>query len=253
MLLVERLHQHAFFDEVSKDGISIHVLLGIDLHTLPEDEPLMNERQFYICRVGYSLAHTLTWVEQLHQAVFFLSDSSRSKKQLDNGIQRSHHLIYNIENYLVRLQSIYDRLLQLVNSVFHICNAETTVSHVLIVNNLKVARTEIPKLLKIVRNTIKHKSEVRNEIIHRHSYSDTELEKMELLYMHTKETWNPKNKDITYERLCNYRTESMKNIVKQKKSEFELINSKLVEKLVPLFNALHVQYQIEKKRLDFIV
>jgi hypothetical protein len=213
----------------------------------------MNELQFYVTRVGFSLAHTLTWIEQLHQAVFFLSDFGYSKRQKVEGIQRSHHLIYNIENYLVRLQSVYDRLLQLTNTVFHICMSDELVTHALIVSNLKVARTKVPQKLKAVRNTIKHKSDDRNEIVHRHSYMEPELRKLELLYMHTEETWSVSDTTFPYKNLCYLRSQRTKQITKDKKAEFQSINEALVAALVPLFSALHEQYANEKERLRHVI
>ena len=126
---IQALHQHSFFTEVSREAVMIQRDLGIDPLAESDEGPLLDELQFYVTRVGYSLAHTLPWVEQLHQAVHFLSDFGYSKKLRTDGIQRSHHLIYNIENYLVRLQAVYDRLLQLTNAVFHICMSDELVNH----------------------------------------------------------------------------------------------------------------------------
>ncbi|UUZ76252.1 hypothetical protein LP414_33950 [Polaromonas sp. P1(28)-13] len=253
MLFIEELHQHAFFAEASAESVSVQRDLGLDPLVEDTNEPLMNELQFYVTRVGFSLAHTLTWIEQLHQAVHFLSDFGYSKRQKEEGIQRSHHLIYNVENYLVRLQSVYDRLLQLTNAVFHICMSDELVNHGLIVSNLKVSRTKVPQLLKVVRNTIKHKTDDRNEIVHRHSYMEPELRKLELLYMHTEETWGASDKKLPYKNLCYVRSQRMKKITMDKKTEFQSINKALVSALVPLFTALHEQYAKEKERLRHVI
>jgi Cthe_2314-like HEPN len=248
----ETLPQHPFFVEVSREAVQIQRDLDLNPLVEAENEPTLNELQFYITRVGYSLAHTLTWVDQLHQAVHFLSDFgySRLKK---GGIRRSQHLIYNVENYLVRLQSVYDRLLQLTNSVFHLCIAEGLINHSIIVSNLKVERTQVPKLLRAVRRTIKHKEDDRNDIVHRHSYADPELRRLELFYMHTEETWEPNERSIPYKNLCHVRSQRMKKIVAEKKVEFQSINASLVTALGPLFTEMHAQYKEEKTRLRYVV
>jgi hypothetical protein len=253
MLFIQELHQHAFFAEVSAESVAVQRELGLDPLAQDVNEPLMNELQFYITRVGFSLAHTLTWIEQLHQAVHFLSDFGYSKNQKEEGIQRSHHLIYNVENYLVRLQSVYDRLLQLTNAVFHICLSDELVNHSLIVSNLRVARTKIPQLLKAVRNTIKHKSDDRNGIVHRHSNMELELRKLELLYMHTEETWESSDRKFPYKNLCYVRSQRLRKVTMEKKIEFQSINKSLVSALVPLFAALHDQYTKEKDRLRHVI
>ena len=250
---IEALHQHVFFSESSREAVQIQHDLGLDPLDEKQDEPLLDELQFYITRVGYSLAHTLTWVEQLHQAVYFLSDFGYSKKLKEDGIRRSHHLIYNIENYLIRLQSVYDRLLQLTNAVFHLCMSDELVNHSLVVSNLKVARTNVPQLLKAVRNTIKHKADERNEIVHRHSYSEPEIRKIELLYMHSEHTWESNGKSLPYKNLCYVRSQRLKSVIAEKKEEFKAINTSLVSALDTLFTELHAQYNKEKARLRQIV
>lgn len=250
---IEKLHQHAFFSETSEEAIRIQQEVGLDPFDDGSVEPTFDELQFYITRVGYSLAHTLTWVEQLQQAVYFLSDFGYTQRMKDDGIRRSHHLIYNVENYLVRLQSVYDRLLQLTNAVFHICTSDELVNHRLIVSNLRMARTKVPGLLKAVKNTIKHKTEDRHEIVHRHSYMEPELRRVELLYMHTKETWEAGGNSIPYKNLCYIRSQRMKKIIEAKKIEFLSINASLVSALEPLFTELHAQYKREKERLRHVV
>lgn len=253
MIYIQELHEHEFFTEVWKESSAIQRALGIDPLSDGENIPLMDELQFYVVRVGFTLAHTLTWVEQLHQAIHFLSDFSYSKKQKDEGLQRHHHFIYNLENYLIRLQSVYDRLLQLVNNVFHICISDELINHSLIVSNLKVKRTAIPSLLKSVKNTIKDKAAERNQIIHRHSYVDQELRKLELLYKHTQETWPHDENEYSYSDLCHLRRRKMAEVIAKKKIEFQAVNEKLVAALVPLLNELHIQYNKEKKRLVEVI
>lgn len=250
---IQALHQHSFFTEVSREAVMIQRDLGIDPLAESDEGPLLDELQFYVTRVGYSLAHTLTWVEQLHQAVHFLSDFGYSKKLRTDGIQRSHHLIYNIENYLVRLQAVYDRLLQLTNAVFHICMSDELVNHSLIVSNLRVTRTKVPRLLKATRNTIKDKFDDRNDIVHRHSYMEPELRKIELLYMHTKESWESSGNRMPYKNLCFVRSQRMKQVTTAKKTEFEFINASLTAALHPLFTELHAQHTKQKERLRHVV
>jgi hypothetical protein len=185
---IESLKQHSFVQTVFKDAVTVYKETGIDLTADKKDEPTLDEHQFYVTRVGYGLSHTLTWIEQLHHAQIFLTQFNYERRTKEAGVNRFHHLIYNVENYLVRLQSVYDRLLQLTNDVFHICMSDKLVNHSLIVSNLRVSRTKIPTLLKAVRKTIEPKAEDRNEIIHRHSYSDPVLRRLELFYLQTEAT-----------------------------------------------------------------
>lgn len=77
----------------------------------------MDEYEFYIRSVAFSLSHTLRWCEQLDLAIELLSNFDYSKKYAS----KADHFIYNVENYYIKINSVYDRILQLTNSIFHIC------------------------------------------------------------------------------------------------------------------------------------
>ena len=111
------------FDDASKVWKKFNVEPGS--FEWPESAPLL-ESQFYVQRLGFHVSHALTWFKQLDLAIEFLSNYEYSKKQSSN---RADHLIYNVENYLIRLNSVYDRTLQLTNSTFHLCLGEDHVRH----------------------------------------------------------------------------------------------------------------------------
>jgi hypothetical protein len=242
------VHEHHFVQAILSESAGVGRASGFN-PLRDDDYPPLDELQFYIVRVGYAVAHTLTWVEQLHHAVLFIGNFGYGRQLRDAGVNRSHHLIFNVENYLVRLQSVYDRLLQLTNAVFHICMSDELVNHSLIVSNLHVARTKVPQLLKAVRKTIQGKAEDRNAIVHKHSYMDPKLRRLELLYMHTEETWRPERSEMTYRNLCHARSQQMREVTSAKKEEFRKINTALVAALLPLLTELHAQYETRKKRL----
>jgi hypothetical protein len=68
---MDTLKGHRFVSKVLDDGVAVQKSAGIDPLSEVEDSPLLNELQFYITRVGFGLAHTLTWLEQLHYAISF--------------------------------------------------------------------------------------------------------------------------------------------------------------------------------------
>lgn len=163
-------------------------------------------------------------------------------------MNKSHHLQYNVENYLIRIVSAYDRCLQLTNAVFHICMSDDLVNHSAIVSNLHVSRTGVPKLLKAVKTAIKGEEQERHRLIHRHSHMDPELRRIELFYMHTKESWGTGGK-YPYANLVHARGQLVKQFTARRKKEFETINAELVNALGPLFDGLLVEYRRQKDRL----
>ncbi|CAB3771185.1 Cthe_2314 family HEPN domain-containing protein [Paraburkholderia solisilvae] len=165
---------------------------------------------------------------------------------------RSDDLLYNVENYLIRIVSVYDGCLQLTNAVFHLCISDEMVGHGVIVKNLHVARTGVPRRLKMVKKVIKSEERERHAIIHRHSHMDPESERIERLYMHTKETWAA-NRKHPYSRLINARAHMVKAYTAKRRKEFGTINAGLVDALGPLFDDLLSEYRRQKGRLQKIV
>lgn len=157
------LHQHPLFEEAVQDSIAVQKALGLKLTDDFDEHTTLDELQFYITRVGFSLSHTLGWIQQLHQAVYFMTDFRYGKKATDAGVNKSHHLLYNVENYLIRMVSAYDRCLQLTNAVFHICMSDDLVSHSVIVSNLHVSRTRVPNLLKAIKKVLKDEEQERHK------------------------------------------------------------------------------------------
>jgi hypothetical protein len=251
-MILDDLRQHPLFNEAVQDSVAVQDALGLKLTVEFDENTTLDELQFYVTRVGFSLSQTLGWVQQLHQAVHFMMDFGYGQKAADAGVKRSHHLLYNVENYLIRIVSVYDRCLQLTNAVFHICMSDELVNHGAIVSNLHVARTNVPKLLKAVKTAIKDVEQERHKLIHRHSQMDPELRRIELLYMHTKETWGTDRK-YPYENLVHTRGQLVKKFTTRRKKEFEAINAELVNALGPLFDGLLVEYRRQKSRLTKLV
>jgi hypothetical protein len=117
-MTLDDLHQHPLFEEAVHDSIAVQKALGLKLTDEFDERTTLDELQFYVTRVGFSLSHTLGWIQQLHRAVHFMTDFRYGKKNTDAGVNKSHHLLYNVENYLIRMVSVYDRCLQLTNAVF---------------------------------------------------------------------------------------------------------------------------------------
>lgn len=224
------------FDGITVDRTGIYI---------PEEIEL-DEYQYYIHKVGFYMTHTIVWCKQLNLSIEFLSNFDYSKKI---SASRADHLIYNIENYLIRLNSAYDRVLQLVNAVFHLCISEENVGHSVIVSNYKVQhRPQIQSAIKRVQKYLKDYSQVRHTLIHKHSYMDVKLRKIELFYLNNLN--NFRKDDSLKKELKQYRANYLRDYIAEKKDEFSTINSGLFERLNNLFNLLLEEYERQKKILE---
>jgi hypothetical protein len=237
-----KLDDNDFLISVLKDGEVVFSDIKVERLAIeiPEDFEL-TECQYYIQKVGFYLVNTTSWCKQLDLAIELLSNFDYSRKET----KRTGHLIYNIENYLIRIKSVHDRLLQLVNAVFHLCINEANVNHGVIVSNYKVQhRPEILKAIKAVSKYLSEHEQIRHTLIHRHSLLDKDLKKIELFYMNNFEHIDDQAQVKAYKYV---RTEHLKRFLTDKKSEFRQINRDLYKLVNTLFIELKPEYDRQKK------
>ncbi|MBW2647716.1 MAG: hypothetical protein JRE23_16385 [Deltaproteobacteria bacterium] len=240
------LNDNKLVRAVLHDGRTAFEDLEVDAAAieLPSDIEL-NEYQYYVQKVGFYIVHTLTWCKQLDLAIEFLSNYDYSKKI---EASRADHLIYNLENYLIRLNSVYDRVLQVVNAVFHLCVNEENVGHSVIVSNYKVQhRPEIFAHIKAVKKFLQEYEQARHTLIHKHSWLDFKLRRIELFYLQDLE--GPPESDAWKGNLKTFRANYLRDYIAEKKAEFSKINEGLAELLDELLGALLDEYERQKHRL----
>ncbi|MGY8562700.1 Cthe_2314 family HEPN domain-containing protein [Paracidovorax citrulli] len=238
---------HTLFRVVTEDAqrlIAAHKQAGLD-----PDSVVIDEQEFYIHRVGHAFAHLLTWAEQLEDTLTYLSNYKYGAKSSGTGGGRAKHALYMVENYLIRLQSIYDRCLQLVNCVFNLCIEDSNVGHAVIVSNLKVARTNVPNLLKQVKRSIKPHEQHRHTIIHRNSYQEKDLDRLQLFYMFDRDTWQAIGSPGNFDDLEEVRKDLLRRTLAEKKKEFALTNEGLMKVLCALMDGLQPQYEKFKAQI----
>lgn len=237
-----RLEENVFMVSVLKDGEVAFSDIQVDILAteLPECIEL-TEYQYYVQKVGFYLVNTTSWCKQLDLAIELLSNFDYSKKEAS----RVDHLIYNVENYLIRIKSVYDRILQLVNAVFHLCINEASVNNGVIVSNYKVQhRPEILKAVKAINKYLGEHEKVRHTLIHRHSLIDKDLKKIELFYLSDFKHIADEDQVKVFKSI---RTEHLKMFLSDKKSEFREINKILYNLINTLFLELMPEYERQKK------
>ena len=233
------IETHEFLKELFKDATQF---LGdkefeITDVELPESVDL-DELQYYIHNVGFYTIYLIKWCKQLEIGVDLLSNFDYKTKSEYNRVD---HLSYNIENYIIRFQSVSDRLLQVINSVFHLTIDEANVSNNIVMTNLKVARTSIPSKFSPIKKYLKKFYDDRNTIVHRHSYLEKELRTLELFY-------HENNADVD-ERIKYFRSRKLKEYIKAKKERFDKYNQDLFKLLPDLFDDLLNEYRKQRDKL----
>jgi hypothetical protein len=194
------------------------------------------------------LAHVLTICQQLEHSALYFSSFSPTQKMKKAGITRQGHLLYCIENYIVRTQSMYDRLLRLIDRVFEIYNPSHMISHQLIISNSHVRNTSIPNKLEKLRKVIKTYYYDRNAIVHERQFLEDDIRELEC-YTILSTSEGPLKGHIDLIDEANYLA---KQIVKNKTKEFSKVNHDSFVILGDIFNDLKKAYEFKRNLLELV-
>lgn len=242
----EKFKENSFIKQMFDDGFEISKGRKIDIFSIEfEEGPEFSEYEFYIHNVSFYTSNLLMLFRQLEFAIEFLTNYNYSKQIQANRID---HLTYNVENYIIRISSVLDRILQVINSVFHLCIDETMVNERIILKNLKVKRTDTPKYYNKLKSIINSYAGDRNTIVHRHSYLHDELKKLSILYDNYL-TQDLRENQETNKSLLIRRKFLLTNFVKDRKEVFSKCNLDIYNRLFELFDELSIHYERFKHRL----
>ncbi len=234
--------QHPFVMDVFKKAVEITKEVqktnGFKVETEYKRDPV--EEEFYILQIGYCLAHLLTTIQQMEHAILYMSNFSPTSLMRDAGINRSTHLLWSVENYVIRTQTAYDRLLVLTDRLFNIHNATDRISHESIVSNTHIKRSRIPNALKPVKKAVKKYYHDRNTIIHESSYADDELRYIEGLAILSSDSAYGLAEDDNLKEELKF---LVRKYVKKRKTEFAKINKNLCTALGAIFTEMKPIYE----------
>lgn len=197
------------------------------------------ENEFYVLELEFSLIQLLTSIEQLEHAILYMENFSPTIKMKKKGINRANHLLWSIENFVIRVQTFIDRLLILIDRLFNIQNPTRLIKRE-ILKNPHVIRTPMPSLINKIIEEIREYSKIRNEIVHESSVIEVGLRRIGRL-----NCLQQVRDDKDYKVMLKFLT---KNYIKEKKSEFLVLNQKIFNLTFQIFSEMHVIFK--KKYLD---
>jgi len=205
-----------------------------------------SEEEYYCLVLGTSLAHYLTTIQQLEHSILFMSNFSPTELMKENGVTRATHLIWASENFIIRTQSAYDRLLVLIDRLFNIQNQANRINHESIVTNGHIAATKIPSLLKPVKNSVKKYYFERNTIIHEAPYHDDELRWLEGMSILVKNQNLLREESEGIEEEIRFET---RRYLKNKKREYKRVTENLCKSTASAFSEMHNIFTNKRKEL----
>lgn len=241
--MLKNLENHIFLKTLLEDAELISQKIDVNIFDLELTDTNFTEYEYYIHNTGFFFFHMIQLLQQLNFAIELLTNFNYSTK---NRVTRDQHLIYNVENYIIRLTSLNDRLLQLVNAVFHLTIDEKNVNERNILTNLKVSRTDFSISYKeFKKENLKYVGE-RNTIVHKHSYLNEKLRKIEILY---ESNFLFGLNKIDIEKTKFVRKDIITRYIKEIKSDFNNANNECINKLIPVLDFLYQHYLKMKNTL----
>jgi hypothetical protein len=236
------LRENAFaLDALRKGAIAQMGLGGTTVKQLRgEYDRDPDEHELYLMTVGLALAELLTCCDQLDNAPHLMTNYRETQAMRGRGINRHSHVVFHIEGYLIRTQSILDRCLRLIDAVFHLTNDPKSCREQVVLRNSKVRRTNVPHLLKSIQKVLARYASTRNVLVHQGSLWDEELRRIEMFYI-VEEAERAEGK--TQWEYAGARRILTQSFLRAKKKEYLSFNSDLSKVIAPLFDGLYPHYR----------
>jgi hypothetical protein len=233
------LELHSFSQDVLERGAAIEKLLGNRAlaNVIPEYTREPDEHEFFLIGVAIAMAELLNCCHQLSQIPVLLANHHQTAAMDKAGINRHSMIVYHIENYLIRTQSVLDRTLKLVDAVFHLLNDPRNCRYDVVIQNVKVQVSDIPEPIKRLRKLLERYAGVRNEIIHHHSIKENALRR---------ERISPNDKPSNIQ---GHIKDTIFEILWFKKKELVEFNNEIAASLNLIFDRLTPYYKREESAL----
>lgn len=245
----DAISDHPFPTSALHYGVRILAVVEEPLSALKTQGEFKREptkAEYYCISVAKTLAHLLGICSQLEHSVLYMSSFTPSAKMKKAGISKQSHLLYCIENYIIRTHTMYDRLLRHIDKVFEIYNPSHLISHEFIISNLHVKHSDIPAQLKSLRRVIKDYYRDRNMIIHEQQYLEDDLRMLEAITcLSSSDDPFTENLDLN-----NWAKLLAKKIVLDKTKEFLNVNQKAFKIIGNIFDLLQDEYESKRHLLE---
>lgn len=235
--------------------------------TLDEDNPLLksagkavgkgadfklivnNDLESYIFSASRSLS-ALTAAINKSKLSLSLLDIEHIKCLEDDDEAKSAYIEMLVENCIIRVQSIYDRVLVLVNKILDLGISNESVNHNLLVNNEHVKKFAIESKLKAINKMCNEYRFVRNTVIHHDRYSEEELDFLTTLIATNHLAKEAGRAEFIDKELIDIITA---NYLGTKKEELEKYFLGIESKLNQLFDILEKVYKYKKYQISKLI
>lgn len=244
------LAMHPFAQGVLEkaDDVRKRLIDGSPMSTTPKFKSEPDEHEFYLLRTSACLIEVLNCCQQLGHIPVYLSNHRRTPAMEKVGINRHAAIVYHLENYIVRTQGLLDRVLKLVDAVFHLTNDPRNCRYEIITRNVKVQVSNIPDSIRGLKRLADRYSKDRNQIVHHGQFDEDSLRRLEFYFLLERlQRISPKGEASS---VREYIQDHVNEILRLKKKEFVEFNREIAASVVQIFDKLAPNYAREEQSLQ---
>lgn len=137
------------------------------------------ELAFYILACSKSLSALTSSMEKARLSTNLLKIEYLEHIAIEDQ-SKSKYLEMLIENTIIRIQSIYDRILIFTNRLLDLGISNESINHILITTNSNVIRFDLADKLKSINKACHAYKAIRNTVIHHDRYTEEQLDHLTL-------------------------------------------------------------------------
>ncbi|MDF5237625.1 Cthe_2314 family HEPN domain-containing protein [Vibrio parahaemolyticus] len=141
---------------------------------------LPSYKDFYMLSSAKALSNLGSALKNARLSLALLESEALNAIAKDD-LEKSDLIKLWVENSIIRVQSVYDRVLIFVNKILDLGIPNDGISHLAITTNDHVKRYELDNLIKAVNKSCKEYKYIRNTVIHHERYSEGLLDNLTLL------------------------------------------------------------------------
>jgi hypothetical protein len=204
----------------------------------PGQNPSATKRESYGIETLVSIGSVVSCIDQLHFSVTMLSGYRSSSTP--NRMNRYDYIVFGIENYYLRLTSVFDRCLRLANVVYQLGLPERQCNNDSIINNSHVKGTSVAKTLKALDKFTESFRFHRNTVAHHATYSEKELDQLGSYYLLVEEDGSFERYQYLYKKMTD-------DFVADKRVQFKGNVADLENLVEACFDALNEAFEARLK------
>lgn len=179
---------------------------------VPGNDPVATMRESYAIETLLSVGNIVSCIDQLHFSIDMLS--GYRSVSAPHKMNRYDYIVFGIENYYLRLTSVFDRCLRLANVIFQLGLPERQCNNESIIKNDYIKGTSVAKALTELDKFTAPFRFHRNTVAHQGTYSEKELDQLGSYYHLAKE-------DDSFERYRYLFKKKTDDFVTEKKLEYK--------------------------------